>query len=60
MVARRCLGESMLWGGGQQRTIAGLVGAIWGETFRCQMGGAVSLGGDSVKRAVEWPAVVPE
>ena len=31
-----------------------------GETFNCLVGEGVSLGGDGVKRAMEWPAAVPE
>ena len=31
-----------------------------GETFNCLVGEAVSLVGDGVKRAMEWPAAVPE
>ena len=56
MVARSGLGESRLWDDSPQRTLASLVGASWGETFNCLVGEAVSLGGDGVKRAVEWPA----
>ena len=56
MVARSGLGESRLWDDSQQRTLASLVGASWRETFNCLAGEAVSLGGDGVKRAVEWPA----
>ena len=60
MVAWSVPGEARLWDGCQQKTLAGLVGVSGRETFNCLEGGAVSLGGDGVKRAVEWPAVVPE
>ena len=60
MVVRSGLGESRLWDDCQQRTLASLVGASWGETLNCLVGEAVSLGGGGVKRAVEWPAAVPE
>ena len=60
MVARSGPGEARLWDDCQQKTLAILVGASWGETFNCLVGEAVSLGGDGVKRAVEWPAAVPE
>ncbi len=59
MVARSGLGESGLWDEGQQRTLAHLIGASWGETFNCSVGESVTLGGYCVKRAVEWPAAVP-
>ena len=60
MVARSGPGETGLWDDYQQRILASLVGASWRETFNWLVGEAVSLGGDGVKRAVEWPAVVPE
>ena len=60
MMARCGLGESRLWDDSQQRILASLVGASWVETFNCLVGEAVSLGGDGVKRAVEWPAAAPE
>ena len=60
MMARCGPGESRLWDDSQERTLASLVGASWGETFDCLVGEAVSLGGDGVKRAVEWPAAAPE
>ena len=59
VVARRGLGESGLRDDCQQAALAGLVGASWGETFKCLMAEVVSLGGDGVKRVVEWPAAVP-
>ena len=60
MVVRSGPGEARLWDDCQQRTLACLVGASWVETFNCLVGEVVSLDGDGVKRAVEWPAAVPE
>ena len=60
MVTRSGPGEAGLWDDCQQKTLARLVGASWRETFNWLVGEAVSLGGDGVKRAVEWPAAVSE
>ena len=59
IVARSGLGEFRLWDDCQQRTLAGLVCASWGETLNCWVGEVVSLGGDGVKPGVEWPAAAP-
>ena len=60
MVTRSGPGEARLRDDCQQKTLASLVGASWWESFNCLVREAVSLGGDGVKRAVEWPAAVPE
>ena len=60
VVTRSGPGEARLRDDCQQKTLASLVGTSWRETFNCLVGEAVSLGGDGVKRAVGWPAAVPE
>ena len=60
VATRSVPGEARLRDDWQQRTLANLVGASGRESFSCLVGEAVSLGGDGVKRAVEWPAAVPE
>ena len=55
MVARSGLGEFRLWDDCQQRTLAGLVCASWGETLNCWVGEVVSLGGDGVKPGWNGP-----
>ncbi len=60
MVALSGPGEYWLWDDCQQKTPASLIGASWGETFKCLVGEVGSSGGDSVKRAVEWLAAIPE
>ncbi len=57
MVPLSGLGESMLWDDGQQRILADLVGASWGETFDCLVGEAVSLVG--MESSGQWQGAQP-